>query len=92
MGELMYNKIMIKPIFGIAGSLNLKDDYPDFYGKFVAKIDVGGENLLVAMMDNHLKNDNKLNIDMHTVNVNRVLDIEDRSLRKIITGLSRRQI
>ena len=44
-------------------------------------------NLLSAFLDNHLSKGNKLRIDPFTISWNRVLDISDRNLRKIITGL-----
>jgi len=43
--------------------------------------------LLVAMVDNHIKQGNELQIDPFSITANRVVDIEDRMLRNIITGL-----
>ena len=40
-------------------------------------------NLLTAIIDNHVYNGNKLNIDVNRIEWNRVLDVNDRSLRKI---------
>src|ERR687894_431647 len=45
-------------------------------------------NLLAAMIDNHVhQNDDFFHVDRHTVTWRRVLDVNDRSLRNIITGL-----
>ncbi len=45
-------------------------------------------NLLISILDNNLQNKkNSLNIDPRTINLNRVMDINDRSLRKIVLGL-----
>ena len=45
------------------------------------------QNLLVAMIDNHIKQGNELHIDPFSIVANRVVDIEDRGLRHIVTGL-----
>ena len=48
-------------------------------------------NLLAAMLDNHVhQNDDFFHIDRHSVTWRRVLDVNDRSLRNIITGLGSR--
>ncbi len=44
-------------------------------------------NLACAFLDNQLFNDNALNIDPDTINIRRGMDINDRDLRNIITGL-----
>lgn len=44
-------------------------------------------NLLAAMLDNHIHQGNKLNVDPRRVVWNRVMDMNDRALRQIITGL-----
>lgn len=44
-------------------------------------------NLLAAMIDNKLMRGNPLNIDPHSITWKRVVDINDRALRKIIIGL-----
>jgi len=44
-------------------------------------------NLLAAMVDNHLQHGNELNIDPRRVVLRRVIDINDRALRDIIIGL-----
>jgi formate--tetrahydrofolate ligase len=48
-------------------------------------------NLLAAMLENHVhQNDDFFHIDRHSVTWRRVLDVNDRSLRNIITGLGSR--
>ena len=44
-------------------------------------------NLLAAAIDAHLVHGNKLNIDPFSINWNRVVDVSDRALRNIVTGL-----
>ncbi|MFW0162003.1 formate--tetrahydrofolate ligase [Actinomyces sp. SKVG-SVH-4(1)] len=44
-------------------------------------------NLLSAMIDNHLHHGNELDIDERTITWPRVLDVNDRALRHIVTGL-----
>ena len=47
-------------------------------------------NLLAAVIDNHLHHGNELRIDERTVTWPRVLDVNDRALRHIVTGLGAR--
>ena len=44
-------------------------------------------NLLSAMIDNHLYHGNELDIDERTITWPRVLDVNDRALRHVVTGL-----
>jgi formate--tetrahydrofolate ligase len=44
-------------------------------------------NLLAAMLDNHLQHGNKLGIDPRRIVWRRVIDLNDRALREIIVGL-----
>lgn len=44
-------------------------------------------NLLAAMIDNHIYHGNELNIDPNTITWRRVLDVSDRDLRNIVAGL-----
>src|SRR6202046_500039 len=44
-------------------------------------------NLLAAMVDNHMHQGNALGLDPHDVTWRRVLDVNDRSLRHIVSGL-----
>jgi formate--tetrahydrofolate ligase len=48
-------------------------------------------NLLAAMLDNHLHQGNELGIDLHNITWRRVLDVNDRELRNIVIGLGDRQ-
>ena len=47
-------------------------------------------NLLSAMLDNHLYRGNALGIDLDSITWRRVLDVNDRALRNVITGLGGR--
>ncbi|WIF94130.1 formate--tetrahydrofolate ligase [Caminicella sporogenes] len=47
-------------------------------------------NLLSALLDNHIHQGNKLNIDPRRITWKRVLDMNDRALRKIVIGLGGR--
>jgi len=47
-------------------------------------------NLLSAMLDDHLYRGNALGIDLNTITWKRVLDVNDRALRNIVTGLGGR--
>ncbi|MGL4651061.1 MAG: formate--tetrahydrofolate ligase, partial [Caldilineaceae bacterium] len=47
-------------------------------------------NLLAAMIDNHIFQGNELNIDPHAITWRRVMDVSDRDLRNIISGLGGR--
>ncbi len=44
-------------------------------------------NLLAAMLDNHLHHGNALQIDPRRITWNRVMDMNDRALRRILVGL-----
>ncbi len=82
------------PVFGIKGGaagggysqvVPMEDLNLHFTGDIHA---VGAaNNLLCAMLDTHLQKGNKLGIDIHNININRVVDISDRALRHIIIGL-----
>ena len=47
-------------------------------------------NLCAAYLDNHIVKGNKLNIDPNTITWRRVVDVSDRMLRHIVTGLGGR--
>ncbi|MFP4636576.1 MAG: formate--tetrahydrofolate ligase [Nitriliruptoraceae bacterium] len=47
-------------------------------------------NLLAAMVDNHLHQKGGIDLDPHRVTWRRVIDVNDRSLRNIVTGLGGR--
>jgi formate--tetrahydrofolate ligase len=44
-------------------------------------------NLCTAFLDNHIFRGNKLNVDLHKIFWHRVMDVNDRSLRNVRTGL-----
>jgi len=82
------------PVFGIKGGaagggyaqvVPMEDLNLHFTGDIHA---VGAaNNLLCAMLDTQLQKNNPLGIDIHNININRVVDISDRALRQIIIGL-----
>ena len=84
------------PVFGIKGGaagggysqvLPMEDINLSFTGDFDAI--TSANNLLSAMIDNHIFNGNDLDIDASTINFHRCLDVNDRSLRDVkyyITG------
>ena len=47
-------------------------------------------NLLAAMIDNHIYQGNPLDIDPYSITWRRVLDVNDRELRNIVAGLGSR--
>jgi formate--tetrahydrofolate ligase len=85
------------PVFGIKGGaagggysqvVPMEDLNLHFTGDIHA---VGAaNNLLCALLDTHLQKGNQLGIDIHNININRVVDISDRALRQIIIGLGGR--
>jgi formate--tetrahydrofolate ligase len=48
-------------------------------------------NTLSAVVDNHLHHGNARDLDIHEISWRRVLDVNDRSLRNIVTGLGTAQ-
>ena len=48
-------------------------------------------NLLSAIVDDHLYHGNTLDLDPHNITWRRVLDVNDRALRNIVIGLGNRQ-
>jgi formate--tetrahydrofolate ligase len=83
------------PVFGIKGGatgsgraqvLPMEEINLHFTGDFSAV--EKAHNLLAALIDNNIQNKkNNLGIDPRTVSWKRVMDMNDRSLRKIIVGL-----
>ncbi|WP_053971289.1 formate--tetrahydrofolate ligase [Mangrovimonas sp. ST2L15] len=83
------------PVFGIKGGaagggnaqvVPMEDINLHFTGDFNAV--EKANNLLAALIDNEIHfNGNDLNIDSRTVTWKRVMDINDRALRQVITGL-----
>ena len=47
-------------------------------------------NLIAALVDNHIQQGNSLNIDPRTITWKRCVDLNDRALRKIVIGLGGR--
>lgn len=82
------------PVFGMKGGaagggyaqlLPMEDINLHFTGDLHA---IGAaNNLLAAMIDNHIYQGNHLNIDPRKVAWRRVMDINDRQLRSIVSGL-----
>jgi formate--tetrahydrofolate ligase len=48
-------------------------------------------NLLAAMVDNHIHRGSELDIDPHAVTWRRVLDVNDRALRNVVIGLGSKE-
>jgi formate--tetrahydrofolate ligase len=48
-------------------------------------------NTLAAMLDNHLFHGNTFGVDLHNITWRRAVDVNDRALRNIITGLGTSQ-
>lgn len=82
------------PVFGIKGGaagggyaqvVPMEDLNLHFTGDMHA---IGAaNNLAAAMLDNHIKQGNTLNIDGRRITWKRAVDMNDRQLRNIITGL-----
>ena len=85
------------PVFGIKGGaagggyaqvIPMEDINLHFTGDFHA---IGAaNNLLCAMIDNHIHQGNKLNIDARKITFKRCVDMNDRQLRQIVNGLGGR--
>ena len=56
-----------------------------FTGDFAAI--AAANNLLAALIDNHVHHGNALNIDVRTITWKRVIDLNDRALRGLVVGL-----
>ena len=86
----------IGPVFGVKGGaagggyaqvLPMEDINLHFTGDFHA---IGAaNNLLAAMLDNHIYQGNELNIDPKQVFWRRAVDMNDRQLRNIISGIGK---
>ena len=85
------------PCFGIKGGaagggyaqvVPMEDLNLHFTGDFHAI--TSANNLLAAMLDNHLQQGNLLNIDPNQIVWKRCLDMNDRVLRNIVVGLGRK--
>ena len=85
------------PVFGVKGGaagggyvqvVSMEDINLHFTGDFHA---IGAaNNLLAAMIDNHIQQGNTLNIDPKRITWRRAVDMNDRQLRNIIDGLGSR--
>ena len=70
---------------GYAQVVPMADINLHFTGDFHA---IGlANNLLAALIDNHIHHGNKLGIDQRRITWRRVMDMNDRALREITTGL-----
>ncbi len=85
------------PVFGIKGGaagggyaqvLPMEDINLHFTGDMHAI--TAANNLLCAMLDNHIQQGNELGIDPRQILFKRCLDMNDRELRFIVTGLGGR--
>ena len=82
------------PVFGVKGGaagggyaqvVPMEDINLHFTGDFHA---IGAaNNLLAAMLDNHIQQGNELNIDPRQITWHRAVDMNDRQLRNIVIGL-----
>ncbi|MDD3369379.1 MAG: formate--tetrahydrofolate ligase [Lachnospiraceae bacterium] len=82
------------PVFGVKGGaagggyaqvVPMEDINLHFTGDFHA---IGAaNNLLAAMLDNHIQQGNELNIDPRKITWKRCVDMNDRQLRNIVDGL-----
>ncbi|MBO4235380.1 MAG: formate--tetrahydrofolate ligase [Firmicutes bacterium] len=82
------------PVFGVKGGaagggyaqvVPMEDINLHFTGDFHAIGDAN--NLLAAMLDNHIQHGNKLGIDSKRITWKRAIDMNDRQLRQIVDGL-----
>ena len=82
------------PVFGMKGGaagggyaqvVPMEDINLHFTGDFAA---VGlANNLLAALIDNHIHHGNQLGFDVRRITWRRVMDVNDRALREILVGL-----
>ena len=70
---------------GMAQVVPMEDINLHFTGDFHAL--ALAHNLLAAMLDNHIHQGNRLDVDLRRVTWNRVVDLNDRALRRIVLGL-----
>ncbi len=82
------------PVFGMKGGaagggysqvVPMEDINLHFTGDFAAIAQAN--NLLAALIDNHIHRGNDLNIDLRKVTWRRVLDMNDRALREVVHSL-----
>lgn len=99
--KLIGKKVMVAlrepslgPVFGVKGGaagggyaqvVPMEDINLHFTGDFHA---IGAaNNLLAAMLDNHVQQGNSLNIDVKKITWKRCVDMNDRQLRYVVDGL-----
>ena len=82
------------PVFGMKGGaagggysqvVPMTDINLHFTGDFAAI--AAANNLLAALIDNHVHHGNQLDIDVRSITWKRVLDMNDRALRDVVVGL-----
>ena len=82
------------PVFGMKGGaagggyaqvVPMVDINLQFTGDFTAI--AAANNLLAALIDNHVHHGNQLDIDVRSITWKRVVDLNDRALRQIVVGL-----
>jgi len=82
------------PVFGVKGGaagggysqvVPMEDINLHFTGDFAAV--ALANNLLAALIDNHIYQGNQLGVDVRRVTWRRVVDVNDRALRDIVIGL-----
>jgi formate--tetrahydrofolate ligase len=82
------------PVFGMKGGaagggysqvVPMTDINLHFTGDFAAI--AAANNLLSALIDNHVHHGNELDIDLRSVSWKRVVDMNDRALRGVVVGL-----
>lgn len=82
------------PVFGIKGGaagggysqlIPMDELNLHFTGDFHAI--TSANNLLCALLDNHLNSGNELHIDTNNIKIKRCLDMNDRVLRNVVIGL-----
>jgi formate--tetrahydrofolate ligase len=86
------------PVFGIKGGATgggksqvLPMDEIDLHFTGDIHAVTTANNLLAAMIDNHIQFGNELDIDPRRITWRRVIDMNDRALREIVIGLGGRQ-
>ncbi|PKK39551.1 Formate--tetrahydrofolate ligase [Clostridiaceae bacterium JG1575] len=82
------------PVFGVKGGaagggyaqvVPMEDINLHFTGDFHAI--TSANNLICAMIDNHIHQGNKLQIDARRITFKRVMDMNDRALRQVVVGM-----
>ena len=91
---LCLRQASLGPVFGVKGGaagaghaqvVPMEDLNLHFTGDLHAI--TAANNLLAAFIDAHVMHGNELDIDVHTIGWRRAVDMNDRGLRNIVTGL-----